>query len=318
MEYLNGAATTPWGRKRAQNGHPKPYTLRWIEIGNEEVIWADNATDYDHYITRFKVLYEAMHAKDPRIQFVNAAWWRGDSPNMERVFKALNGKAAFWDLHVWADDPRAGATVDRDLTQMQSLFQKWAPGTQMKCVIFEENGGLHNQQRALGHATTLNAVRRHGDFVLVSCPANALQPWQQNDNGWDQGQIFFTSDRVWAMPPFYAQQMAANNHLPLRVQSTLNGSQDLDVTATRSENGNVLVLHVVNATSTPKAAAIALDGFNGMKANAQVQTLAAEPKAVNSSNGEEVRTQKSTLAVAGTGFNYVFAANSYTILRLTQ
>lgn len=319
VDYLNDPVTTPWGKRRAQNGHAAPYHVRWIEIGNEEVLGGDNAAEYDHYIQRFSLLEAAIHAKDPKIQLVCAAWWRPDSANVERVFKAFNGKAAFWDLHVGGDDPRAGEGVDRDLTQMQALFQKWAPGTSMKCVIFEENGGLHNQQRALGHATILNATRRHGDFVTVSCPANALQPWRQNDNGWDQGQIFFTPSQVWGMPPFYAQQMAAQNHLPLRVQSVCEGSADLDVTATRSEDGRTLALHVVNTGAAPRRAAVFLDAFPGVQPAVHVWTLAADPKAVNLPDGPEtVRPQERIFSSAGAQFDYTFPAHSYTILRLLR
>lgn len=319
VEYLNGAVTTPQGRARAKDGHPRPYNIRWIEIGNEEVIGGDDAAAYAHYMERFNALFAAIHAKDPQIQIVCAAWWRPDSPNVEYTFKALNGKAAFWDLHVWADDARAGVGVDQQLTQMQALFQKWAPGTAMKCVIFEENGGLHNQQRALGHATVLNAARRHGAFVAVDCPANALQPWRQNDNGWDQGQIFFTPDHVWAMPPFYAQQMAAQTALPLCVQSEGQGNADLDVTAMRSEDGKRLALSVVNTGAEARLAAISLSGFPNVLPQARVWTLAADPQAVNPPNGPEtVRPQQSITQNAGAKFEYTFPAHSYTILRFRR
>ncbi|MBV9467901.1 MAG: DUF1080 domain-containing protein, partial [Abitibacteriaceae bacterium] len=311
-EYLNGSVTTPWGRRRAQNGHPRPYGVRWIELGNEEVIGSDNAAEYDHYIQRFNALADAIYAKDPKIQLVCSAWWRPESANVERVFKALNGKAAYWDLHVWADDAHAGSDVERQLTQMQSLFQKWVPGTAMQCVIFEENGGLHNVQRALGHATILNAVRRHNDFVPVSCPANALQPWLQNDNGWDQGQIFFTPDRVWGMPPFYAQQMASRNHLPLRVVSQTAGNTGLDVTAARSEDGKTLVLHVVNTNALAQPATISLAGFEGCKPLAQAWTLTGELQATNPPDHPElIHSQLTTISTAGTQFNYTFPAHSY-------
>lgn len=315
VEYLNGDTNTLWGRRRVQNGHPKPYNVRWIEIGNEEVIWGDNAGDYDHYVERFNALYGAMHAKDPNLQLVCAAWWRPDSlTNMERVFKALDGKAAFWDLHVWSDDARSGTTVDRDLTQMQTLFKQWSPATQMKCVIFEENGNLHNQQRALGHATTLNAVRRHGDFVVVSCPANALQPDGQNDNGWDQGQIFFTPTSVWGMPPFYSAQMAAQNYQPLRVQSTVVGA--LDVTATKSDDGKMLVLHIVNAGSTPQTSSIEVQGVARLAPTAKRWTLAGELQAANSATDARVQTVQSNLSNVSPRFEATFPATSYTILRL--
>ena len=316
VEYLNGAATTTWGKRRVQNGHAAPYNVRWIEIGNEEVLGADSARDYDHYIERFNALYAAMHAKDADLQLVCAAWWRPESPHTERVFRALDGKASHWDLHVGSDDADAGRVVDRDLAQMQTLFKQWSPASQMKCVIFEENGGLHNQQRALGHATTLNAVRRHGDFAVVSCPANALQADGQNDNGWDQGQIFFSPDRVWAMPPFYAAQMSNRNYQPLRVQSSVEG--DLDVTATRSEDGKTLVLHVVNSGDTPQTAAISIQGLSGIIGSSQKWTLAGELAATNSASETKVQSIETRLDVENSQFQNIFPSHSYTILRLSK
>ncbi|RYG64372.1 alpha-L-arabinofuranosidase, partial [bacterium] len=287
----------------------------WIQLGNEEVIWGDNAADYDHYVDRFNVLSAAMHAKDARLNLVCAAWWRPDSANMEKVFKALQGKAAYWDLHVWSDDARAGTTVDRDIAKMKELFQKWVPNSPMKVVIFEENGNLHNQQRALGHATALNAVRRHGDFVLVSCPANALQPMGQNDNGWDQGQIFFTPDQVWGMPPFYSAQMGTQNYLPLHVESSVEG--DLDVSATRSEDGKTLVLHVVNNGNASTTSRIEVGGLSRISPNGRKWTLAGELNAVNTPTETRVKTVESHFTSADNRFDTQFPAHSYTILRLT-
>lgn len=317
VEYLTGDTTSYWGSKRAQYGHPQPYKIKYIEIGNEEVINADDAAQYDHYTERFSILYKAIHDKNPAIQLVNAAWWRPDSPNMERVFKALDGKAAYWDLHVDADAADAGTVVDRNLTRMKELFLQWDPHTAMKCAIFEENGGLHNMQRALGHATILNAVRRHGDFLLTSCAANALQPLGQNDNGWDQGQIFFTPSQVWGMPPFYAQQMAAENHQPLRVLDTVQGN--LDVTATRSSDGRTLVLHVVNTTSGESHASISLSGFAGHKPVGEAYTLSGDLRAVNTpAHPENIRTKKTTVQLGTDTIVYDFPAYSYTILRLER
>ena len=99
MDYLNGAPDSEWGKKRVADGHPAPYRLKYIELGNEEVIWGDIAADYYHYIERFKLLATAMKQVDPNLVFINAAWWRGNNPNCERVFKALEGWATYWDFH---------------------------------------------------------------------------------------------------------------------------------------------------------------------------------------------------------------------------
>lgn len=200
---------------------------------------------------------------------------------------------------------------------MQALFLKWDPTTTIKCVIFEENGGLHNMQRALGHTTTLNAVRRHGDFVLTSCAANALQPYKQNDNDWDQGQIFFTPSQVWGMPPFYAEQMAAKNHQPLRVSNSVDG--DLDVTATRSETGDVLVMHVVNTSANTTKTSVSLTGFLDRKPMIKVYTLSGDPIAANTpEEPEKIITRETTIQIAGDTIEYAFPANSYTILRFQK
>ncbi|PWV48297.1 family 16 glycoside hydrolase [Chitinophaga sp. S165] len=319
IEYLKGAPATTWGKKRAENGHPTPYKVKYIEIGNEEGIFrGDNKEDYEHYIQRFNALYDAMHAKDPGLVFINAAWWRPESKNIEKVFRALDGKAAYWDYHPWTDGKNAGTDVDKELTRMKELFHSWNPSTTMKCAIFEENGALHNMQRALGHATTLNTVRRHGDFLLTSCPANALQPYLQNDNGWDQGQIFFTPTQVWEMPPFYAQQMAALNHLPLRVKETVTGN--LDVTATCNERKDTLVLHIVNADKAAITSALEFNHFGKWERQVQTWTLEGPlstenlPEATNNAI-----TRKGTFnAPADASVNYTFPAHSYTILRFTS
>jgi hypothetical protein len=311
VQYLTGDASTPQGKARAALGHPQPYKLHYIEIGNEEVIWGDKPEDYDHYAARFNILYEAIHRSNPDIRLVCSAWWRPKSAaNMERVFRAINGRAAWWDLHTDADEADAGTAVDRNIQQMQDLFLQWDPGTTMKCAVFEENGGLHNMQRALGHATTLNAVRRHGDFVLTSCPANALQPYRQNDNDWDQGQIFFTPSRVWGMPPFYAQQMAAENHLPLRVASHTDGN--LDITATRSEDGRILVIHAVNTTGKGIKATTALSNFPHRHADITVYTLQGALK------DENITPVRTSISSPGETVEYTFPAHSYTILRYTR
>jgi alpha-L-arabinofuranosidase len=314
VEYLNGDVSTVWGAKRAVNGHPESYHVKYIEIGNEEVIGSDNNTDYMHYINRFDTLYNAMHAKDASIQFINSAWWRPGSANMKIVFDSLNGKAAYWDYHAWADDAFAGTNIDKDLTNMQNYFLTWDPNTTMKCTIFEENGNLHNVQRALGHATTLNAVRRHCDFVLTSCPANALQPYQQNDNGWDQGQIFFTPSQVWEMPPYYAQQMAFDHHLPLLVSSCI--VPGLDITATRSESGDTLMINVVNINGAPIKTVLSILGFSSTSGAVKTYTLSGALNLENTlTDPEKVKIIESSFQSNVDSISYSFPAFSYSILR---
>lgn len=278
IEYLNGPVTSEWGARRAANGHPEPYGVKYIEIGNEEQILHESRSGYDHYIERFIALHDAMKAKDPNLELINAIDWKPASPEMERVFKALDGKAAYWDFHPWADPMVAGKLAEEKLAEMKRLFHTWNPDTKMKCAIFEENGDTHNIRRTLGHVTLQNAIRRHGDFVLTSCAANALQPYRQNDNSWNQGQIFFTPTQVWGMPPFYAQQMASAHHQPLLVASEVEGT--LDVTATRDEASQNLVLHIANIRPENIATKFDASTFGPVK-HVRTIALSGKPEEVN-------------------------------------
>lgn len=319
IEYLNGSTTTKWGKIRAKNGHPKPYGVKYIGIGNEEVMYCgDDSAKYDEYIERFNLLHDAIKSKDPSVSLVITAWWRPDSPNSERLFKALDGKADYWDYHPLADALESGKDVETELRRMKELFLKWNPNTKMKCAIFEENGWTHNMQRALGHVTLQNAVRRMGDFVLTSCAANALQPYKQNDNGWDQGQVFFTPSQVWGMPPYYAQQMASENHLPLLVSSSVSGeSRTLDVTATRSEDGKKVVLHIANIYGDDVNAKFDIAGF-GKVQSAHTLTLAAPLKDANTpENPTKVAPVKRN--IENTAYlTCKIPAYSYTVLVLSK
>jgi hypothetical protein len=294
------------------------------DIGNAMVAqgltflrYGDVAAEYTHYIERFNDLYTAMKAKDPDLKFINAAWWRPESSNVKRVFDALNGKADYWDYHPWTDELNSGKTIEADLRQMQTLFKQWDINTTMKCAIFEENGNTHNLQRAIVHASVLNAVRRMGDFVLTSCAANALQPYLQNDNGWDQGQIFFTPAQVWGQPTFYAQQMAAANHLPQYVKQTSRGLT-LDVTATTDENNQTLVIHVVNLNSTTVNQPFELQNFNAA-GTAQITVLQGNLNDENTpGQPEKIVPQQSYIAVTDGRFTHIFPPRSYTIIRIEK
>ena len=194
---------------------------------------------------------------------------------------------------------------------MKDYFQKWDPNTKMKCALFEENGVTHDMRRALGHVTIQNAARRMGDFLLTTCAANALEPYLQNDNGWNQGQIFFTPSQVWGMPPFYAKQMASNHHKPFRVFSATHG--ELDVTAATDEKKEEVVVHVSNIHDYVITADICLKGFDS-PSKIKVITLSGDLKDKNTPEQPERIVPQEKVLYYTKDLKYEFPANSYTIL----
>ena len=259
----------------------EPYGLKYIEIGDEENLFSAARHDYEHYVERYLVLYEAIHAVYPELLFINAAWWRPDeAETMKYVFQSLDGKCDLWDYHPWTETPQQAKDIEAEIAKMWQFFHEWNPQTSMRCAILEENGNTHDMARALAHAVMLNVVRRSAGFVPLDSPANALQPYKQNDNGWDQGQIFFSPSQVWMQPPFYAQQMAAKNHQPLLVESSCSSNTNLDYTATRNEAGDTIVLHIVNYGSTTRGLTLNLAGFGEVE-NIRTDTLSGTESGEN-------------------------------------
>ena len=243
----------------------KQWRPRIIQIGNEEMIGTKELSAYQHYVERFLTLYNAIHPVYPDIEFAIAAWWRSsEKATMEYVFRALDGKASYWDYHPFTETPEQAKNTESVITQMQKYFLSWNPETTMRCVIFEENGYTHDMARALAHATMLCIVRRTNGFVPMDSPANALQPYMQNDNGWDQGQIFFDAEKTWMQPPYYAQQMAATYHQPLLVSARISGN-NFDASVTKNEAGDTLVIHAVNYSNTNRNLLLSLKGFDEVK-----------------------------------------------------
>ena len=289
----------------------EPYGLKYIEIGNEENLFSAARHDYEHYVERYLVLYEAIHAVYPELLFINAAWWRPDEvETMKYVFQSLDGKCDLWDYHPWTETPQQAKDIEAEIAKMRQFFLEWNPQTSMRCAILEENGNTHDMARALAHAVMLNVVRRSVGFVPLDSPANALQPYKQNDNGWDQGQIFFSPSQFWTQPPFYAQQMAAKNHQPLLVESSCSSNTNLDYTATRNEAGDTIVLHIVNYGSTTRGLTLNLTGFGEI---GSITSLSLSGT-LNGENTPERPTRfvpvESTVTPGG---RLVLKANSYSV-----
>lgn len=317
VEYVNGDASTEWGARRAADGFPEPLGVKYIAIGNEE--WGAD------YVEEFGRLSDAIAKADPAITSIIAMWLTNESmagedtaPQLRRLVEYSNGKKVLWDIHIGGDNFRDGDEAEKLFNNARRFLDQADPDNEILFCVLEENGGRHDVQRALGHAHIINTVERLGDQVLIDCPANCLQPWLQNDNDWDQGQVFFTPDQVWGQPPFYAQQMIARNYLPLCVRADVD-SDALDITATRSEDGRASVLKVVNLTGDPVAATVTFadDGFRTRRIH--VQRLTGNLSAENTPDEpEKIKPTCEALDGPPGDVEHTFSGHSFTVMRFER
>jgi hypothetical protein len=256
IEYVNGPATSLWGSKRAEAGHPEPYNLKHLELGNEEKV-------NEEYWNKFRPLAEAIWSKDPSMIVVVGDLTYGKeikdpynfdgnpfASSLEPHRKIMelakaNGKPVWFDVHIGNDEPH-----QPDLVGTRSFIEtlgKICPGADYKVVVFEENSGNHAIRRGLGHANAIMQIERLGAKAPILCAANCLQPDKQNDNGWDQGMLFLNPSQVWGQPPYYVTQIIAGNYLPNCVKAdALSGGGKVLVTATSNADKSALVLQVLN------------------------------------------------------------------------
>ncbi|HEY3861387.1 MAG TPA: hypothetical protein VGO59_05810 [Verrucomicrobiae bacterium] len=326
IDCVNGPADGVWGAKRAAGGHPRPYGLKYMELGNEERVDAN-------YFEKFRALAEAIWAKDPNMILVvgDFAYERiiKDPLNFTGAASGINtlaaqrqilqlakqhNRAVWFDVHVWTDGPAPGPSLAGAFSFDNALGQL-ADGADYKVVIFELNAQNHAQRRALANALAINAAARDGRFPIVTS-ANGLQPDRQNDNGWDQGLLFLNPSQVWLQPPGWVTRMLSRHYEPLLVECEATGG--LDAIATRSEDGKSLVLTVVNPGEKPALSTIAIGGYSAAASSAEVEELSAPLNASNPA-GEPGRVQPAPqqwpARFENGAVKHDFAPHSFTVIK---
>jgi alpha-L-arabinofuranosidase len=292
MEYVNGPARSDWGRRRAADGHRAPYGLKYLELGNEEAVNED-------YWKRFKPLAEAIWAKDPGVILVvgDFAYDKAivdpynfsGAPSIKSLaahkmildLAQQHDREVWFDVHIGTEQPPAPNGLPGVRSFIEQLG-RLSPGARYKVAVFEFNAGIHALKRALANACALNQLQRLGDRIAIACSANCLQPYKQNDNGWNQGLLFLSPSQVWPQPPYYVTQMASRNYLPLCVKTEASSPGNaLDATATLSEDGKALTLQVVNTSNVALPTRIELSGFVPHEAVAHATVLTGDWDAIN-------------------------------------
>ncbi len=266
VEYVNGPPESKWGRRRLADGHPAPYKLKHIQLGNEENI-------NEQYFQKFKPLMQAIWQADPHIvpvvgdhtyqkPITDPYKFSGDSGITSLAahkqildFGRSMKKPIWWDVHVWNEVPHNEDAQLPVIAELYDWFNKLSPGADFKICVFEENANSHRWKRGLSHARTVNALQRMGERMPIVCAANCLQPDKQNDNGWDQGFLFLSPSAVWPQPCYYVTQMIArNNKLSKCLAVECDQPQEMDITARAGDNGKTLALQVVNTNKFPQPA----------------------------------------------------------------
>ena len=260
IEYVTGSADTKWGAERVKNGHPAPFPLRYVEIGNEDEF--DHSKSYDG---RYAQFYKAIKARYPDLQLIATTPVSSVQPDVLDEHFYMAADKSFSDATHYDDHPRTGPKI---------FVGEWAT---------REGAPTPNLQAALGDAAWMTGMERNSDLIIMASYAPLFVNVNPGAMQWESDLIGYDAISSYGSPSYWAQVMFSNHLGTEVVASSLdNAGPRVFTSVTRDEKQHKLYLKIVNATSEPKDFTITLDGASSLQHTATLTTLrGASPNATN-------------------------------------
>jgi alpha-N-arabinofuranosidase len=340
IEYITGDAKTEWGAHRAKDGHPKPFQLRFIEVGNEDWLNRGTAT-YDSRLTMF---YDAIKAKYPNIRIISTM------RSQDRDF-AYSRKPDFLDDHFYMTIPTALSQAhlydnySRSATKI--FLGEWATNN-------PRIGDTPMMAFALGDAAWLTGLERNADVVNMNCYAPLFVNVNPGGRQWAVNLIGYDALNSFGSPSYYVQKMFANNRgdvvlaakfdelpmltiqqipiapvppppagTPPRGNGNGGGRGDLGpfdglyVSATRDTASGDVILKLVNIQERAQPLQIDLRGAGAVRKDAAGEMLTGALGDVNTvAEPMKVVPKLFTIKDAGSSFAHELPAHSVSVIRL--
>jgi alpha-N-arabinofuranosidase len=297
IEFVTGDTGTKWGAERAKNGHPAPFPLHYVEIGNED--WFDRSGSYDG---RYAQYYREIKQRYPDLQLIATAPIKSVKPDVLDEHFYMTAEKSFSDANHYDKTDRNGPKI---------FVGEWAT---------REGEPTPNLQAALGDAAWMTGMERNSDIVIMASYAPLFVNVNPGGMQWETDLIGYDALSSYGSPSYWAQVLFANHLGTEVVASTLaNGGPWVYTSVTRDEKRRKLFVKVVNASSDAAPLNIALHGIPSVAREAKLITLSGKsPNATNSiTNPEAVVPVEHQIQIAGPTIEHRFAPYSINVLELS-
>lgn len=245
IEWANGDAKTEWGRKRAEAGHPKPFNLKYLGIGNEDQIT-------DVFEERFEMIYKAVKEKHPEITVIGTVGPFYEGTDYEEGWKvATRLEVPIVDEHYYVSP---GWFIHN-----QDYYDRY-DRNKSKVYLGEYASHLPgrpvNIETALSEALYLTAVERNADIVTMTSYAPLLA--KEGHTQWNPDLIYFNNTEVKPTVGYYVQKLYGQNagdvYLPSRID--ISNQQDgvrkrIAASVVRDSMTGDIILKMVNMLPVP-------------------------------------------------------------------
>ena len=279
IEYITGDVHTYWGAKRAADGHPAPFKLSYVEIGNED--WFDRSNTYD---ARFNQFRKAINAKYPQIHCISTV----ADAQFPKMKVTTGPKPYMVDEHYYQN----AWQMEEDANKYDSYDRKTSPKIFVGEWATREGSPTTNLNAALGDAAWMTGMERNSDLVLRSCFAPLfvnVNPGNQatGDAGgmqWASDLIGYDALNSYGSPSYYVQKMfnknignrivpvsvdrlpmlhvdtAANKGLPPQRRKEKADRPSIYYVATKDTKSGLIYLKIVNVANHPQEITVELKG----------------------------------------------------------
>ena len=321
IEFANGPTSSKWGKLRADMGHPEPFNMKMIGIGNEQ--WGPQ------YIERYKVFAKAIKDKYPDMQLIAATGSDATIfPNGHEEIKYLweqwrKLEPEIVDEHFYRRPDWFAESVD-----LYDDYDRDGP----KLFVGEyaaQSGGVadpknrNNWKCALYEAAFIVGMERNADLVRMTCYAPLFgheDAWQ-----WRPDMIWFDNLNVYGSANYYVQKLFSLNPGTQLLKAETQGVPNIDdkkkalyVSSTLDEKAGEVIVKAVNIAARSLETEINLQGVDKAGPEAKVIVLTAKTLADENSleQPRKVYPQEKQVTVEGPKFSYEFQPYSLTILRI--
>ncbi len=296
LEYVTGSTDTKWGAERAKDGHPEPFELTYVEIGNEDHF--DKSGSYDG---RFAQFYKAIKAKYPNLQVIATTPVKSVTPDVIDDHYYRSAQQFFEDVDHYDKTSRQGPKI---------FVGEWAT---------REGGPTTNFGAALGDAAWMTGMERNSDIVVMASYAPLFVNVNPGGMQWESDLIGYNALSSYGSPSYYAQLMFSNHLGDQILDAKLEGEATrFFYSVTRSSANGRLYLKLVNATSDPRPLIIRLNGAANVSKNGQVIDLSAKTTGATNTILEPTKIVpvESTIRDVAARFSYTVPAYSIQVLEL--
>lgn len=245
IEFANGDSNTKWGKIRTEMGHPKPFNMKYIGVGNEQ--WGED------YIERYKVFEKAIHDKYPNIEIISGSGPSPDGEYFDYGWKELKKlKAQIVDEHYYNSPDWFLKNADRYDKYDRRGPKVFAGEYAAQSVGVVKPDNKNNWQTALSEAAFMTGLERNADVVTMTSYAPLLahaDGWQ-----WTPDLIWFNNLKSYATPNYYVQKLFSNNKGTDLIKITengkvLTGQNNLYASAVKDSKSGETIIKLVNSNT---------------------------------------------------------------------